>query len=195
MDATSDRFGAPSFLVFWCSLPREIQLMIVDYILSNYLTKRTDAASEQTYRLSVMSHVCKDWQYLVERRTFRRLSLRAQDLPMFRKFVRGKNAIRLNHIRHLSLQIELARYTCLNCKRPEKEARITRNNRIFTSALRRLLKVLSSWDRTHGGLTLEVTALSPSDVEHHTYEPEFMTIRSSLRKIWNRLPIFGNITL
>ncbi|RSL88713.1 hypothetical protein CEP52_015123 [Fusarium oligoseptatum] len=183
MDATSDRFGAPSFLVFWRSLPREIQLMILDYILSNYLTKRTDAASEQTYRLSAMSHVCKDWQYLVEKRTFRRLSLRAQDLPMFRKFVRGKNSIRLNHIRHLSLQIELARYTCLNCKKPEKEARITRNNRIFTSALRRLLKVLSSWDRTHGGLTLEVAALSPSDLEEDLEQAtnfrEYHTMKST----------------
>ncbi|UPL01642.1 hypothetical protein LCI18_012576 [Fusarium solani-melongenae] len=103
MDAASDRFGASSSQMFWRSLPREIQLMILDYILSNYLTKRTDAASEQTCQLSALSPVCKDWQYLVEKRTFRCLSLQALDLPLFRKFVGGKNTIRLNHIRHLSL--------------------------------------------------------------------------------------------
>ena len=126
MDAASDDFGAPSSPVLWRWLPREIQLMILDYILSNYFTKRTDAASEQTCQLSALSPVCKDWQYLVEKRTFRRLSLKAQDLPMFREFVGGKNTIRLNHIRHLSLRIELARYTCPTCKKPEKEATISR---------------------------------------------------------------------
>ncbi|KAL2687000.1 hypothetical protein Neosp_004549 [[Neocosmospora] mangrovei] len=164
--------AAPSSPVSWRSLPREIQLMILDYILSNYSTERTNAASEQTYRLSALSPVCKDWQYLVEKRTFRRLSLKASDLPMFRWLVRRKNTIRLNHIRHLSFRIELVRYTCATCRKPEKEVTIARNNEVFTSALNRLLKVLSSWDRKHGGLTLEVIALSPSDVEHHVYEPE-----------------------
>ncbi|KAI8725456.1 hypothetical protein NCS52_00116700 [Fusarium sp. LHS14.1] len=91
---------------------------------------------------------------------------------MFREFVGGKNTIRLNHIRHLSFRIELVRYTCPTCKKPEKEVTIARNNRLFTSALNSLLDILSSWDRKHGGLTLEVIALSPSDVEHHAYEPE-----------------------
>ncbi|KAI8672904.1 hypothetical protein NCS56_00754800 [Fusarium sp. Ph1] len=130
------------------------------------------ALSSPTCRLSALSPVCKDWQYFIEEHTFRRLSLKTPDLPMFRECVGGKNTIRLNHIKHLSLRIELSRYTCPTCKKPEKEATIARNNWVFTSALRRLLKVLSSWDRTHGGLTLEVTALSPSDVEHHAYEPE-----------------------
>ncbi|KAH7266074.1 hypothetical protein B0J15DRAFT_534222 [Fusarium solani] len=67
---------------------------------------------------------------------------------MFREFVGEKNTIRLNHIRHLSLRIELTPYTCPACNKPEKRATIDR------------------------GLTLEVTALSPSDVEHHAYEPE-----------------------
>ncbi|RSL61700.1 hypothetical protein CEP54_006043 [Fusarium duplospermum] len=75
---------------------------------------------------------------------------------------------------HPSFRIELARYTCSTCSYPEPEdgATVARNNRIFKSAITGLLEVLSSWDRTHGGLSLEVTALSPSDVEHHSYEPE-----------------------
>lgn len=46
------------------------------------------------------------------------------------------------------------------------------NNQLFTSSLVYLLRILSFWDRTQGGLTLEVTTLSPSDVEHHGHEPE-----------------------
>ncbi|KAM6528792.1 hypothetical protein FALCPG4_009747 [Fusarium falciforme] len=172
MDTASGRFGDPSSPKFWRSLPREIQLMILDCLFPNYLPKRTDAAPAQTCRISALSPVCKDWQYLVEKHTFRRLSLKVPDLPRFSKFVGGKNAIRLNHIRHLSFRIELTPYTCPTCNKPEKRTTIARNNRVFTSALARLLKVLSFWDRTHGGLTLEITALSPSDVEHHGYEPE-----------------------
>ncbi|KPM34798.1 hypothetical protein AK830_g11773 [Neonectria ditissima] len=41
------------------------------------------------------------------------------------------------------------------------------NNRIFTSSLRRLLKVLSLWEPNHQGkLSLEVSAYSPSDKQH-----------------------------
>lgn len=126
MDAASDRFGAPSSPKFWRSLPREIQLMILDCLFSNYLPKRTDAAPGKTCRISALSPVCKDWQYLVEKHTFRRLSPKVPDLPRFSKFVGGKDAIRLNNISHLSFRIELAPYTCPTCNKPEKRATIVR---------------------------------------------------------------------
>lgn len=126
MDVVSCRSGAPSSPKSWRSLPREIQLMILDCLFSNYRPKRTDATAGQTCRISALSSVCKDWQYLVEKHTFCRLSLTVPDLPRFRKFVGGKNVTRLNHIRHLSFRIELAPYTCSTCNMPEKRATINR---------------------------------------------------------------------
>lgn len=47
-------------------------------------------------------------------------------------------------------------------------ANLVRNNRLFSISLIKLLKILSSWEPRPGpnGLVLELSAVSPSDVQH-----------------------------
>ncbi|KAH7127888.1 hypothetical protein B0J13DRAFT_645978 [Dactylonectria estremocensis] len=78
-----------------------------------------------------------------------------------------KNAARLDYIRHLWLRITLSEYICPDCRKPETTETIDRNNQISTRSLTLLLHVLSRWTPNYiGGLTLEISAHSPSDIEH-----------------------------
>ncbi|KAH7175333.1 hypothetical protein EDB81DRAFT_895846 [Dactylonectria macrodidyma] len=88
----------------------------------------------------------------------------------FEKAVQGDNVVRLNYIKHLRLHIKLAEYTNRTYDKPESTANISKNSRSFTHAMVVLLNALSSWQGISGGLTLEVIANSPSDVEYHPKE-------------------------
>ena len=130
----------------WYSLPVEIHLQILGYLLDDD-------------QLPTYASVCGEWQSIVEVKTFRRLKLRTVScIDRLAKIVRARTLVK-----HVWLHIELHRYDCTDCEDEEEEWIGERNNSTVSEAIRRLLKVLSRWETP---LTLEISAQSPSDSEH-----------------------------
>ncbi|KPM40299.1 hypothetical protein AK830_g6275 [Neonectria ditissima] len=154
----------------WNSLPPEIHLHILELFIADNVKKNARASVRGQKKLGValFATVCREWQFFFEKFTFRRLVLDASALPAFATATRGHNVVRLTYIRHLWLRMKLLNYTCRSCSKPENALTISRNNRVFTSAIESLLCILSRWEPQHGpgGLTLEISAHSPSDLRH-----------------------------
>ncbi|WQF82738.1 hypothetical protein CDEST_07752 [Colletotrichum destructivum] len=71
-------------------------------------------------------------------------------------------------VRHVWLNIELRPYTCQNCHLTESYSWWCANNAVIRSAVRKLFSILSRWPSADGaGLSLELSAQSPSDKEHY----------------------------
>ena len=103
----------------WRSLPPEIRLLILECIIPRYGLEET-TTDRGFPPASLLATVCKEWQNFFERRTFRRMDLRATDLQAFSKTVLGENAIRLNYMSSVSLTIKLATFTRLTVDGPER---------------------------------------------------------------------------
>ncbi|KAH7176877.1 hypothetical protein EDB81DRAFT_898368 [Dactylonectria macrodidyma] len=152
----------------WTSIPLEIRLLILQSVITECRGIKQAAHGQKSTSLASLASVCKDWQALFERHTFRRLDLDDKDLMSFANLTGGKNIARLDYIRQLWLRIELSAYTCLSCHKQEAESTIIKNRLIFKSSFTLLLHVLSRWTPNRdGGLTLEISAHSPSDTEHY----------------------------
>ncbi|KAJ3544743.1 hypothetical protein NM208_g2894 [Fusarium decemcellulare] len=156
---------------FWDSLPPEIRLRVLRCVVLGHRRIETPAALGFG-KASSLATVSREWQCFFEKETFRRMALTSSDLTTFSRVVRGKNAIRLNYINHLWLNVKLTKYTQRIYDRPESATNIGQNNRIFSYAIATLLNALSSWEGIHGGLTLEIHAHSPSDHKYHPWELE-----------------------
>ncbi|KAH7140605.1 hypothetical protein EDB81DRAFT_691883 [Dactylonectria macrodidyma] len=154
----------------WFALPLEIRLIILGLVAA---VEVEEVPGRQKSSIPIFASVCLEWQLFFERHTFRRLVLDSSTLTKFAKFVKGNKATRLNYIRFVWLRIKLPEYTCLSCSKAEDGDTVRNNNRIFTSAIMKLMKVLSAWKPGYRreGLTLEISAHSPSDGKH-----QFMNI-------------------
>jgi hypothetical protein len=130
----------------WMSLPTEIRSMILEAITQQ---KHPGWAS--------FASVCKEWQFIIEKRNFYRLKLRVGCLATFKQIIRPRE-----FICHISLDIELPKYACPNCSLPYRSLH---SDNIFTKGIWRLLSILSKWNPGNS-LTLELNAHSPSDSEH-----------------------------
>ncbi|KAF4971873.1 hypothetical protein FZEAL_9730 [Fusarium zealandicum] len=106
----------------WSSLPPEIQLLILELVVSSSQKKRYKKGPG----IAIFAGVSRGWQCFIERNTFRRLVITNKTLDAFAKAVKGKNAIRLGYIRHLWLRIKLSEYTCHSCRKPENGDDIAR---------------------------------------------------------------------
>lgn len=111
----------------WNRLPQELRLLILESVVDQSENLRLKTIYPQPEaRIGHLASVCRDWQQVVEKNTFRRIVLGMPDLPQFAKAVRGKNVVRLNYIRHLWFRIRLPTYTCRSCMKPEDEMTIIR---------------------------------------------------------------------
>ncbi|KAF4992349.1 hypothetical protein FDECE_13745 [Fusarium decemcellulare] len=155
----------------WDSLPPELRLRVLRCVVMGHEGIET-TATLGFGKASSLATVSREWQCFFEKETFRRLALTSSDLTTFSRVVRGKNAVRLNYINHLWLNVKLTEYTQRIYDRPESATNIGKNNRIFSCAIATLLNALSSWEGIHGGLTLEIRAHSPSDQKYHPWELE-----------------------
>ena len=77
---------------------------------------------------------------------------------------------REHFVRGIWLRVRLDDYSCDKCSEAESEAEIEAHGSRFSTALWELLYRLSQFDARHAGVTLELSAHSPSDSEH--YYPE-----------------------
>ncbi|ROW13871.1 hypothetical protein VPNG_03514 [Cytospora leucostoma] len=114
--------------------------------------------------LARYSHVSRQWQSLVEPLMFKSLILHQSDIQGFSKIVKGS---RMFHLQYIWLRLELPTYDCESCQTEESKEEIRSHNLIYTNAIWDLFEILSSpsWTSTHG-LTLELSAHSPSDTVH-----------------------------
>lgn len=144
----------------WRSLPVEIR--------QDILVLMGLPQGQQSPNLSLLTAVCSEWQAFFEPYTFRRLTLDPDSLEEFDAMIR-RDDTRLGCIRKLWLRVQLSTYECPNCDTREDEATRICNDMIFTRCIRTLLGTLKLWDPAkHGeeGLTLMLSASSPSDTEH-----------------------------
>lgn len=132
------------------SLPAEIRLMILEAVRHQINPGWASLAS-----------VCKEWQIFIEAKNFHTLQLKVSCLDDLECMVVRQRDL----VRHISFNIELARYTCRSCKREESESWESRNSAIVSKGVWKLFTVLSTW-KSSTGLTLELNAYSPSDSDH-----------------------------
>ncbi|KAH6995137.1 hypothetical protein EDB80DRAFT_586633 [Ilyonectria destructans] len=133
----------------WYSLPTEIRIMILELIT-------------QHQRLCTYATVSKEWQIMIEKKTFHQLKLKQSCLDDFERLGKRQRGL----VRHIWLNIELQRYTCRCCRRWESMTWTHQNNKIIIPAIAKLFSILSTWKSAKEGLTLELNAYSPSDPEH-----------------------------
>ncbi|KAM7209730.1 hypothetical protein V8F20_000133 [Naviculisporaceae sp. PSN 640] len=149
----------------WNALPDELRLMIFKE-LANSHTRDYDFEGKRLLRAGYAA-VCWQWCDFFEKHNFRSLIIdqdRIKDLQMITS--RGS---RRAFVRFLWLRVRLEEYDCDVCHEEEDVDTVRRNNITFTKAVIDLMAVLATWPRPQDlehGLTLELSAFSPSDSKH-----------------------------
>lgn len=112
-------------------------------------------------RLSILATVCRDWQTMIEKRTFAQISLTIPCLAdtntlsiLFRK---------RNYIRYILFRVDLEQYRAEGCANKEPGTRDVSptGNRIIVDGFESLFRALSSWE-PRGDLVLDIDVSPPS---------------------------------
>ncbi|KAL9616419.1 MAG: hypothetical protein Q9160_008718 [Pyrenula sp. 1 TL-2023] len=147
----------------WSLLSPEIRVAVLEFVAQDPSSGNSNITEHPLARLAT---VCKEWRDFFERRNFHRLVLRQSCLTKFASVMKYRREL----VRHIWLRIELRKYNCPSCKRVESRTESKWNNFTIKRAIWKLFKILGSWklrgsfhDR---GLTLELSAHSPSDSRH-----------------------------
>ncbi len=137
----------------WTALPAEIRLLILEAIVQQKHPRWASSAA-----------VCKEWQRVIERENFYQLELHVPCVDDFERITLWRQQL----VHHISLDIELPRYTCRSCDSFESETWQRRNSSIVSKGIWKLFSILSGWTAAakQKGLALELSAHSPSDSDH-----------------------------
>ncbi|KAL2289960.1 hypothetical protein FJTKL_01238 [Diaporthe vaccinii] len=149
----------------WNKLPTELRDMILERC--TWQSHGQVASVAGTEPLAVLATVCRSWQDFFEGKLFQRLTLETEaDIEDFHNLVQGR---RRAHVEWIWLSIELPMYDCQQCHRRETYKEIQDQNATFTKLVWNLFTVLFKWENKevrHRGITLELSAHSPSDAHH-----------------------------
>ncbi|GAB1312162.1 F-box domain-containing protein [Madurella fahalii] len=137
-------------MLHWFSFPAEIRLIILELL------------AQENRGLSSYASVCKEWMEVIEKKNFCRLKLRPSCLDDLEHMVSRRRRL----VRHIWLNIELRPYTCRSCQWTESSSWMSSNNTIISRAISKLFTILATWSVAGDGLTLELSAQSPSDTKH-----------------------------
>ncbi|KAI1171892.1 hypothetical protein F4777DRAFT_593335 [Nemania sp. FL0916] len=150
-----------SLRLLWSALPAELRLIILNNL--------AEEPAEHKYQRSAYTVVCKEWQHFFEPVLFRRLILHQSDVKKMGEIVRDD---RIAYVKWVWLRFELPPYDCTHCEEHGFPEENQRYNQLFTNAVWELFAILRSWGPRGrgGGITLELSAHSPSDALHH-YKP------------------------
>jgi hypothetical protein len=151
--------------MYWDSLPRELRLEILE-------------ALGRQGNIARYASVCQEWQATLSKYTFHTLSLRAQDLPVFKLI----NKRHLELVRYIWFSIRVRGPCCIQFNIPKEQDGVHPvNQMILQQNLQELLYALSVRSSA-GNLTLEISLHPPSDSQRRlpceTYE---LGDRSSFR--------------
>jgi hypothetical protein len=139
------------FAFRWFSLAPELRLMILEIL------------ARENRGLASYAQVCNEWQDIMEKRNFHRLKLQVPCLDDLENMVTSRHK---GLVKHIWLNIELRPYTCRSCQSTESSSWHSGNNSIIRQAVLKLFSILSTWNAGEEGLTLELSAQSPSDSKH-----------------------------
>lgn len=162
------------------SLPAELKTMILDCLKDTKLRPYVNPSQLSAWRRyrgmpssgpqALYACVNRDWQEHFEARNMRRLVLGHDDMEEFRA-VMSSCPPRHRLVRGIWLRLELPEYGCNRCNAPESLKEAMEHRKRFTGALEGLFSVLSTFDADdHPGVTLELSAHSPSDSQHFCKE-------------------------
>lgn len=112
--------------------------------------------------------VNREWQAFFEGHNFGKFILGNEDPGTFGKIVSRSQRKRL--VRWIWLRVELPEYGCDVCAERETDEEWKVNEVRFTQAVQDLFSVLAKFSAGHPGITLELSAHSPSDAEHYCQE-------------------------
>lgn len=122
-------------------------------------------------RLASYATVCKEWQAILEYKTFSTLSLTLSRLPEFCRILglAGCTPLsqceqRRNKVRRLEFKVILPEYDIPARAHRENETDRKQNNQAFTDALEALWEALSTWPQdSQSQISLLLCSRSPSD--------------------------------
>ncbi|EEU40677.1 uncharacterized protein NECHADRAFT_76074 [Fusarium vanettenii 77-13-4] len=134
--------------------PPEIQLYILEWLMTPHNTSKDRLA-----RPSNFACVCKSWQRIVEKSTFRRISLRPACISRFERLV-GPASSRRGYVKHVLLEIPVGEYDHEPCSHF--------NNYIFTLGVSHLWKFLATWQNY--SLTVELGIFSSFETRMHNLD-------------------------
>lgn len=166
----------------WALLPVETRLSILEELADprghSGAETRVEAGQLQPItsllsrrHIARYAMVCKEWQSCFEKALFGKLILNQHDFGALSRLVPRQVAL----IRHVWLRVELCRYDCPDCDSGSELGRVINANTVVTGeAVYDLFCVLGAWEGVlRQDLTLELSAHSPSDSEHHFKDFDF----------------------
>ncbi|KAL5093032.1 hypothetical protein Trisim1_011828 [Trichoderma cf. simile WF8] len=132
----------------WDYIPAEIRIIILEKL-----------AKQKHPGWASLASVCREWQCVLEKFNFHKISLQVSCLDDFALL--SPQTRKLVH--HIYFRVELPRYSYRCCC--HHRSRLTDVSPIVTDAISKLFSILSSWEPA-GNLALELNVYSPSDCEH-----------------------------
>lgn len=122
-------------------------------------------SANEKISLAPYSSISRQWQSLIEPIQSKHLIIHQFDIAKFSRIVTGPRRI---YLQHSWLRIRLNKYDCQSCRSEESQEEIRCQNLTYTRAIWNLYEVLSSpsWSDKRG-VTLELSAHSPSDAIHY----------------------------
>lgn len=165
----------------WERLPMELHDMILERCTWQCHGQATSQAGIN--QLAVLTTVCRRWQDFFESKLFQFMTLKTEaDIEAFKNLVQGR---RRAHVQWIWLRLELPMYDCERCHRVETREEMQVQNENFTNLVWNLFGVLSTWKNKEvrrDGITLELSAHSPSDAHHFNKNLRFHLHDTA----WNR---------
>lgn len=152
----------------WTSLPGELRTRVFEVLQESY-NDHTSNSKPQKHERAAYAAVSRQWQRFFEPDNFERLILHQSDVAELGKIVQGQ---RRTYVRWIWLRLVLPEYSCDKCDTKETPQELASHDSLFTDALWDLFAILCVWGKNgkvqaaKGGLTLELSAHSPSDAEH-----------------------------
>ncbi|VUC22133.1 unnamed protein product [Clonostachys rosea] len=159
----------------WTTLPAEMKCMILGFLVTSKHRQYEPAKQRSRRREMTVGNsqgeyasVSNEWRLFFERANFSKLILHQDDVETFGRLV--QNTQRASFVSWIWLRVELPSYNCAKCDVPESVEEDKDIKFAFTNAVWRLLEILSEFDATHSGITLELSADSPSLTDHYAQE-------------------------
>ncbi|KAK3333402.1 hypothetical protein B0T19DRAFT_125100 [Cercophora scortea] len=172
------------------SFAPEIRHIILDLVYENIRAQRPTAqdlilaGSLRPKNIPYFpATVCREWRDFAQERSFRQLILPSSCLDDFERIFQDESKRRL--VEHVWLHVELFPYGCgpsSSCLSHEHPRHGRKNNEIFADAITNLLRILSTWEpvgNQRKGITLELSAYSPSDSGHCLQDHSFDAVSYS----------------
>jgi hypothetical protein len=171
-------------------LPLEITERILDLLCGEQRNRWFRIKYKNLRGTAQYASVCKEWQELVERRTFCNLRLSRARLADVDRIVCRR---RRTYVCTVDLNVELEPYGAEVYGDFETAEETARNSVIFSETVRLFFDIFSRWTpgsdlyKERGGISLRITAFSPSDVGHCG-----MAEKTRRERAWTSPELYGD---